>query len=149
MSNCASTGNAISAGHQTRLTQGNCIFKKPASGAKNDRVEHKKALALAQECEIKAIPRLSRRGDSAQDVVQNRMASAAGRRVSEQTWPSFDLGSACADLSWGTCDEALGRQFKQRPSDKKPKRGRFVGPDATSDSQKNTVMEIVKREGCS
>jgi DNA invertase Pin-like site-specific DNA recombinase len=48
------------------------VFKETASGAKNDRVERKKVLALAQAREIDAIlvTELSRWGRSTQDRVQ-------------------------------------------------------------------------------
>jgi putative DNA-invertase from lambdoid prophage Rac len=48
------------------------VFKETASGAKKDRVERKKVLALAQAREIDAIliTELSRWGRSTQDLVQ-------------------------------------------------------------------------------
>lgn len=48
------------------------MFKETASGAKKDRVERKKILALAQAREIDAIliSELSRWGRSTQDLVQ-------------------------------------------------------------------------------
>ena len=48
------------------------VFKETASGAKNDRVERKKVMALAQGREIDAIlvTELSRWGRSTQDLVQ-------------------------------------------------------------------------------
>jgi DNA invertase Pin-like site-specific DNA recombinase len=48
------------------------VFKETASGAKNDRVERKKVMALAQARDIDAIlvTELSRWGRSTQDLVQ-------------------------------------------------------------------------------
>ena len=48
------------------------VFKETASGAKNDRIERKKVMALAQAREIDAIlvTELSRWGRSTQDLVQ-------------------------------------------------------------------------------
>src|SRR5262245_9452113 len=48
------------------------VFKETASGAKNDRVERKRVMALAQAREIDAIlvTELSRWGRSTQDLVQ-------------------------------------------------------------------------------
>jgi putative DNA-invertase from lambdoid prophage Rac len=48
------------------------VFKETASGAKNDRVERRKVMGLAQAREIDAIlvTELSRWGRSTQDLIQ-------------------------------------------------------------------------------
>ena len=126
------------------------VFKETASGAKNDRVERKKVVALAQAREIDAIlvTELSRWGRSTQDLVQ-KLDDLHSWKVSvlAQTGLSFDLGSASGKLmrtimaglaeferdlirdrvkSGLAAARAhgivLGRQEGQRPSDKKAKR---------------------------
>src|SRR5262249_33318338 len=73
------------------------VFKETASGAKNDRPERKKVLALAQAREIGAIlvTELSRWGRSTQDLVQT-LDDLHSWMVSvlAQTGLSFDLGTA-------------------------------------------------------
>jgi DNA invertase Pin-like site-specific DNA recombinase len=126
------------------------VFKETASGAKNDRVERKKVLAMAQAHEIDAIlvTELSRWGRSTQDLVQT-LDDLHGWKVSvlAQTGLSFDLGTASGKLmrtimaglaeferdlirdrvkSGLAAAKAkgivLGRQVGQRPSDKKAKK---------------------------
>jgi hypothetical protein len=57
------------------------VFKETASGARNDRVERKKVMALARNHEIDAIlvTELSRWGRSIQDLVQTLMTCTVGR----------------------------------------------------------------------
>ena len=126
------------------------VFKETASGAKNDRPERKKILALARAREIDAIlvTELSRWGRSTQDLVQT-LDDLHGWKVSvlAQTGLSFDLGTASGKLmrtimaglaeferdlirervkSGLAAAKAkgvvLGRQVGQRPSDKKAKK---------------------------
>jgi DNA invertase Pin-like site-specific DNA recombinase len=77
------------------------VFKETASGAKNDRVERKKVMALAQAREIDAIlvTELSRWGRSTQDLVQT-LDDLHGWKVSvlAQTGLSFDLSTAGGKL---------------------------------------------------
>jgi putative DNA-invertase from lambdoid prophage Rac len=77
------------------------VFKETASGAKNDRPERKKVLALAQAREIDAIlvTELSRWGRSTQDLVQT-LDDLHSWKVSvlAQTGLSFDLSTASGKL---------------------------------------------------
>ena len=126
------------------------VFKEIASGAKNDRAERKKVMALAQARKIDAIlvTELSRWGRSTQDLVQT-LDDLHGWKVSvlAQTGLSFDLSTASGKLmrtimaglaeferdlirdrvkSGLSAAKArgvvLGRQVGQRPSDKKAKK---------------------------
>jgi DNA invertase Pin-like site-specific DNA recombinase len=126
------------------------VFKETASGARNDRVERAKVMALAQAREIDAIlvTELSRWGRSTQDLVQT-LDDLHGWKVSvlAQTGLSFDLGTASgrlmrtimaglAEFERDLIRErvksglaaarargvALGRQVGQRPSDNKAKK---------------------------
>ena len=125
------------------------VFKETASGAKNDRAERKKVMALAQARKIDAIlvTELSRWGRSTQDLVQT-LDDLHSWKVSvlAQTGLSFDLSTASGKLMRtimaGLAEferdlirervksglaaakargVALGRQVGQRPSDKKAK----------------------------
>jgi putative DNA-invertase from lambdoid prophage Rac len=126
------------------------VFKETASGAKNDRPERNKVMALAKAHEISAIlvTELSRWGRSTQDLVQT-LDDLHSWKVSvlAQTGLSFDLATASGRLmrtimaglaeferdlirervkSGLAAAQArgvkLGRQPGQRPSDKKAKR---------------------------
>jgi putative DNA-invertase from lambdoid prophage Rac len=126
------------------------VFKETASGAKNDRPERKKVMALAQAREIDAIlvTELSRWGRSTQDLVQT-LDDLHGWKVSvlAQTGLSFDLSTASGKLmrtimaglaeferdlirdrvksglaAASARGVILGRQVGQRPSDKKAKK---------------------------
>jgi len=123
------------------------VFKETASGAKNDRAERKKVMALAQARKIDAIlvTELSRWGRSTQDLVQT-LDDLHSWKVSvlAQTGLSFDLSTASgklmrtimAGLAEFERDQrvksglaaakargvALGHQEGQRPSDKKAKK---------------------------
>ena len=126
------------------------VFKETASGAKNDRVERNKVMALARACKIDAIlvTELSRWGRSTQDLVQT-LDDLHGWKVSvlAQTGLSYDLGTASGKLMRtimaGLADferdlirervksglqaakargVVLGRKEGQRPSDKKAKK---------------------------
>jgi putative DNA-invertase from lambdoid prophage Rac len=126
------------------------VFKETASGAKNDRAERQKVVALAQAREIDAIlvTELSRWGRSTQDLVQT-LDDLDSWKVSvlAQTGLSFDLSTASGKLmrtimaglaeferdlirervkSGLAAAKArgivLGRQLGQRPSDKKAKK---------------------------
>ena len=126
------------------------VFKETASGAKNDRAERKKVMALAQARKIDAIlvTELSRWGRSTQDLVQT-LDDLHSWKVSvlAQTGLSFDLSTASGKLmrtimaglaeferdlirervkSGLAAAKArgvvLGRQEGQRPSDKKAKK---------------------------
>ena len=126
------------------------VFKETASGAKNDRPERKKVMALAQAREIDAIivTELSRWGRSTQDLVQT-LDDLHGWKVSvlAQTGLSFDLSTASGKLmrtimaglaeferdlirdrvksglaAASARGVLLGRQVGQRPSDKKAKK---------------------------
>ena len=126
------------------------VFKETASGAKNDRAERKKAMALAQARKLDAIlvTELSRWGRSTQDLVQT-LDDLHSWKVSvlAQTGLSFDLSTASGKLmrtimaglaeferdlirervkSGLAAAKArgvvLGRQEGQRPSDKKAKK---------------------------
>jgi DNA invertase Pin-like site-specific DNA recombinase len=126
------------------------IFRETASGAKNDRAERKKVMALAQARKIDAIlvTELSRWGRSTQDLVQT-LDDLHSWKVSvlAQTGLSFDLSAASGKLmrtimaglaeferdlirervkSGLSAAKArgivLGRQVGQRPSDKKAKK---------------------------
>jgi len=126
------------------------VLKETASGAKNDRPERNKLMALARARKIEAIlvTELSRWGRSTQDLVQT-LDDLHGWKVSvlAQTGLSFDLGTASGKLmrtimaglaeferdlirervkSGLAAAQArgvkLGRQPGQRPSDKKARR---------------------------
>ena len=126
------------------------VFKETASGAKNDRPERKKVMALAQAREIDAIlvTELSRWGRSTQDLVQT-LDDLHGWKVSvlAQTGLSFDLSTVSGKLmrtimaglaeferdlirdrvksglaAASARGVLLGRQVGQRPSDKKAKK---------------------------
>ena len=126
------------------------VFKETASGARNDRAERQKVMALARAHEIDAIlvTELSRWGRSTQDLVQT-LDDLHSWKVSvlAQTGLSFDLSTASGKLMRtimaGLAEferdlvrervksglaaarargVALGRQIGQRPSDKKAKR---------------------------
>src|SRR6185295_12905744 len=126
------------------------VFKETASGARNDRAERKKIMALAQARKIDAIlvTELSRWGRSTQDLVQT-LDDLHSWKVSvlAQTGLSFDLSTASGKLmrtimaglaeferdlirervkSGLAAAKArgivLGRQEGQRPSDKKAKK---------------------------
>jgi putative DNA-invertase from lambdoid prophage Rac len=126
------------------------VFRETASGAKNDRAERKKVMALAQARKIDAIlvTELSRWGRSTQDLVQT-LDDLHSWKVSvlAQTGLSFDLSTASGKLmrtimaglaeferdlirervkSGLSAAKArgivLGRQAGQRPSDKKAKK---------------------------
>ena len=123
------------------------VFKETASGAKNDRAERNKVMALARARKIDAIlvTELSRWGRSTQDLVQT-LDDLHGWKVSvlAQTGLSYDLGTASCKLMRaimaGLADferdlirervksglqaakargVVLGRKEGQRPSDKK------------------------------
>jgi len=125
-------------------------FKETALGAKNDRVERKKVMALAQAREIDAIlvTELSRWGRSIQDLVQT-LDDLHSWKVSvlAETGLSFDLstpsGKQMRTIMAGLAEferdlirervksglhaarargVVLGRKEGQRPSDKKAKR---------------------------
>jgi DNA invertase Pin-like site-specific DNA recombinase len=126
------------------------VFKETASGAKNDRAERKKVMALAQAREIDAIlvTELSRWGRSTQDLVQTLDDLHSWKlSVLAQTGLSFGLSTASGKLMRtimaGLAEferdlirervksglaaakargVALGRQVGQRPSDKKAKK---------------------------
>jgi DNA invertase Pin-like site-specific DNA recombinase len=126
------------------------VFKETASGARTDRAERSKVMALARAREIDAIlvTELSRWGRSTQDLVQT-LDDLHSWKVSvlAQTGLSFDLGTSSGS------GVKLGRQPGQRPSDKKAKRVlelhrnglsyRLIGRNLGL--SKNTVMEIVNR----
>jgi DNA invertase Pin-like site-specific DNA recombinase len=126
------------------------VFKETASGARTDRAERSKVMALAQAREIDAIlvTELSRWGRSTQDLVQT-LDDLHSWKVSvlAQTGLSFDLGTSSgrlmrtimaglAEFERDLIRERvksglaaardrgvkLGRQPGQRPSDKKAKR---------------------------
>ena len=126
------------------------VFRETASGAKNDRAERKKVMALAQARKIDAIlvTELSRWGRSTQDLVQT-LDDLHSWKVSvlAQTGLSFDLSTASGKLmrtimaglaeferdlirervksglaAARSRGVALGRQVGQRPSDKKAKK---------------------------
>jgi DNA invertase Pin-like site-specific DNA recombinase len=77
------------------------VYKETASGAKNDRAQRKKVMALAQAREIDAIlvTELSRWGRSTQDLVQT-LDDLHSWNVSvlAQTGLSFDLNTASGRL---------------------------------------------------
>ena len=126
------------------------VFKETASGARTDRAERSKVMALARAREIDAIlvTELSRWGRSTQDLVQT-LDDLHSWKVSvlAQTGLSFDLGTSSGKLMRtimaGLAEferdlirervksglaaardrgVKLGRQPGQRPSDKKAKR---------------------------
>ena len=126
------------------------VFKETASGARTDRAERGKVMALARAREIDAIlvTELSRWGRSTQDLVQT-LDDLHSWKVSvlAQTGLSFDLGTSSGKLMRtimaGLAEferdlirervksglaaardrgVKLGRQPGQRPSDKKTKR---------------------------
>jgi DNA invertase Pin-like site-specific DNA recombinase len=126
------------------------VFRETASGAKNDRVERKTVMALAQGRQIDAIlvTELSRWGRSTQDLVQT-LDDLHSWKVSvlAQSGLSFDLSTASGKLMRtimaGLAEferdlirervksglqaakargVVLGRKECQRPSDKKAKR---------------------------
>ena len=126
------------------------VYKETASGAKNDRAERRKVMALAQARKIDAIlvTELSRWGRSTQDLVQT-LDDLHSWKVSvlAQTGLSFDLSTASGKLmrtimaglaeferdlirdrvksglaAAKSRGVALGRQVGQRPSDKKAKK---------------------------
>jgi putative DNA-invertase from lambdoid prophage Rac len=126
------------------------VFREIASGAKNDRAERKKVMALAQARKIDAIlvTELSRWGRSTQDLMQT-LDDLHSWKVSvlAQTGLSFDLSTSSGKLmrtimaglaqferdlirervksglaAAKSRGVALGRQVGQRPSDKKAKK---------------------------
>ena len=126
------------------------VFRETASGAKNDRAERKKVMALAQGRQVDAIlvTELSRWGRSTQDLVQT-LDDLHSWKVSvlAQTGLSFNLSTASGKLMRtilaGLAEferdlirervksglraakargVVLGRKEGQRPSDKKAKR---------------------------
>ena len=126
------------------------VFKETASGAKNDRAERNKVMALARARKIDAIlvTELSRWGRSTQDLVQT-LDDLHGWKVSvlAQTGLSYDLGTASGKLMRtimaGLADferdlirervksglqaakvrgVVLGRKVGQRPSDTKARK---------------------------
>jgi DNA invertase Pin-like site-specific DNA recombinase len=126
------------------------VFKETASGARTDRAERSKVMALARAREIDAVlvTELSRWGRSTQDLVQT-LDDLHSWKVSvlAQTGLSFDLGTSTGKLMRtimaGLAEferdlirervksglaaardrgVKLGRQPGQRPSDKKSKR---------------------------
>jgi DNA invertase Pin-like site-specific DNA recombinase len=124
------------------------VFKETASGARNDRVERNKVMALARNHEIDAIlvTELSRWGRSTQDLVQT-LDDLHSWKVSvlAQTGLTFDLSTSSGKLMRtimaGLAEferdlfrervklaaakargVSLGRQHGQRPSDKKAKK---------------------------
>jgi putative DNA-invertase from lambdoid prophage Rac len=126
------------------------VFKETASGARNDRIERKKVMALARNHEIDAIlvTELSRWGRSTQDLVQT-LDDLQSWKVSvlAQHGLTFDLHTASGKLMRtimaGLAEferdlirervksglaaakargVSLGRQHGQRPSDKKAKK---------------------------
>jgi DNA invertase Pin-like site-specific DNA recombinase len=136
------------------------VFKETASGAKNDRIERKKVMALAQARQIDAIlvTELSRWGRSTQDLVQT-LDDLHSWKVSvlAQNGLSFDLSTASGKLmrtmmaglaeferdlirervkSGLAAAKArgvvLGRQEGQRPSDKKARRVLVMHRDGLS-----------------
>jgi putative DNA-invertase from lambdoid prophage Rac len=126
------------------------VFRETASGAKNNRAERKKVMALAQARKIDAIlvTELSRWGRSTQDLVQTLDDLHTWKvSVLAQTGLSFDLSTASGKLmrtimaglaeferdlirervksglaAARSRGVALGRQLGQRPSDKKAKK---------------------------
>jgi DNA invertase Pin-like site-specific DNA recombinase len=78
------------------VTTSSGVFKETASGAKNDRVERKRLMALAQAREIDAIlvTELSRKGRSTQDLVQTLDDYSWKDSALAQTGLSFDLSTA-------------------------------------------------------
>jgi DNA invertase Pin-like site-specific DNA recombinase len=77
------------------------VFKETASGARNDRAERKKVIAMAQARQIEAVlvTELSRWGRSTQDLVQTLDdLHAWGVSVLAQTGLSFDLSTASGKL---------------------------------------------------
>jgi DNA invertase Pin-like site-specific DNA recombinase len=136
------------------------VFKETASGAKNDRVERQKLMALARAREIDAIlvTELSRWGRSTQDLVQT-LDDLHRWKVSvlAQTGLSFDLSIASGKLmrtimvglpeferdlirervksglaAAKACGVVLGRQVGFRPSDRKAKRVLVMHRDGLS-----------------
>src|SRR5262245_3511959 len=84
-------------------------FKETASGAKNDRVERKKVMALAQAREIDAIlvTELSRWGRSTQDLVQTTALRNYRANTARSAATSVDYCHKLPTLSfiamrWGT-----------------------------------------------
>src|SRR5215470_6348524 len=127
------------------------VFKETASGARNDRVERNKVMALARNHEIDAIlvTELSRWGRSTQDLVQQTLDDLHSWKVSvlAQTGLTFDLSTSSGKLMRtimaGLAEferdlirervksglaaakargVSLGRQEGQRPSDKLAKK---------------------------
>ena len=136
------------------------VFKETASGAKNDRRERAKVMALAQAHQIDAIlvTELSRWGRSTQDLVQT-LDDLHGWKVSvlAQNGLTFDLSTSSGKLMRTTMaglaeferdlikervksglaaakarGVVLGRQVGQRPSDKKSAKVRKLHDDGLS-----------------
>ena len=152
------------------------VFKETASGARNDRIERNKVMALTRNHEIDAIlvTELSRWGRSTQDLVQI-LDDLHSWKVSvlAQHGLTFDLSTSSGklmrtimaglaeferdlirELAAKARGVSLGRQHGQRPSDKKAKKVLSLHAEGLSYRRiarnlglsKNTVMEIVKRE---
>jgi putative DNA-invertase from lambdoid prophage Rac len=157
------------------------VFKEIASGAKDNRPERGKVLAMAQARKIDAVlvTELSRWGRSTQDLVRTLDdLHGWGVSVLAQTGLSFDLSTPngrlmrtiMAGLSEFERDlirervksglaaarangRKLGRQHRQRPSDKKAAKVLKLHDEGLSyrliarnvGLSKNTVMEIVRR----
>jgi putative DNA-invertase from lambdoid prophage Rac len=100
MTNRASARNAISARAPNAPDKVIAIFNEAASGAKNDRVERKKVMALARAREIDAIlvTEPLRWGRSTQDRVLTLDDLHSWKVSVAQTGLSFDLSTASGQL---------------------------------------------------
>jgi DNA invertase Pin-like site-specific DNA recombinase len=126
------------------------VFKETASGARNDRAERKKVIAMAQARQIEAVlvTELSRWGRSTQDLLATlNDLHSWGVSVLAQNGLAFDLATStgklmCTIMAWIATFERdlirervksglaaarakgkkLGRQAGQRPSNKKAKK---------------------------
>ena len=126
------------------------VFKETASGARNDRAERKKVIAMAQARQIEAVlvTELSRWGRSTQDLLATlNDLHSWGVSVLAQTGLAFDLATSTGKLMCTIMagiatferdlirervksglaaarakGKKLGRQAGHRPSDKKAKK---------------------------
>jgi DNA invertase Pin-like site-specific DNA recombinase len=142
------------------------VFKETASGVKNDRIERKKVMSLAQAREIEAIlvTELSRWGWKVSVLAQTGLsfdlsiASGKLMRTIMAGLAEFKRDLVRERVKSGLAAArargvVLGRQIGQRPSDKKAKRVLSMHREGLSyrligrnlGLSKNTVMEVARR----
>jgi hypothetical protein len=138
------------------------VFKETASGARNDRVERNKVMALARNREIDAIlvTELSRWGRSTQDLVQTLDDLHSWKiSVLAQTGLTFDLSTSSGKLMrtilaslsssailFGSASSLGSRPPRREASGSDASMGRYRLIARNLRLSNNTVMDIVRRE---